>query len=252
MLNEILPQVLFGFGLVFTRIGMMVMVMPVLGENTIPIRIRFTIAFLVSLVVYPVVSGGLPPLPGEPLMLVVLLGAEVVIGIFIGGAARLIMSTLNFAGTVIAFQSSMSVAQGFDPTQNSQGAVLGLFLTILGVVLIFATNLHHLLLGAMVSSFDMFPAGQFPDTGDFAKLATDIIAEAFILGMQIAAPFVAYGLIFYLGVGLLSRLMPQLQVFFIAMPLNIILSFLILMLVIGAGMTWFLDHFEETMMLFAS
>lgn len=250
MLDTFLPQVLFGFGLVFTRIGVMVMAMPILGETTIPVRVRFTLAFLIALSLYPVVAGGLPAIPANPFGLVTVLGAEVLIGVFIGGAAHLVMSTLHLAGSIIAFQGGLALAQGFDPTQGTQSAIMGTFLNLLGITLIFATGLHHVLLAAMVASFQQFPAGEFPAAGDFAALATDIIAAAFTLAVQIAAPFLVYGLIFYLGVGLLSRLMPQLQVFFIAMPLNIMLSFLILMLVIGTGMTWFLGHFEEIMMTF--
>ena len=250
MLGDFLPQVMFGYALVMTRVSAMIMVVPVLGETAIPVRIRFSLAFLISLAAYPMLADTLPQLPGPPLQLAYALFVEVAIGVFIGGAARLIMSALHVAGTTIAFQSGLAVAQGFDPTQGSQGAMMGTFLTIIATVLIFVTNLHHLLLAAIINSFNQFPPGQLPSISTFADLAVDIMAEAFLLALQIAAPFLVYGLVFYIGLGLLARLMPQLQVFFIAMPLNIMFSFVIFLMVIGVGMTWFLDHFRTVMMTF--
>ena len=250
MLGQLLPEVLFGYMLVITRIAALVMVVPVLGEAAISPRIRFSLAFLIALVVYPVVQSTLPTAAASPLGLAGQMAIEMVTGLFIGGCARLVMSAINVAGTVIAFQSGLAVAQGFDPTQGSQGTLVSTFLILIATVLIFIANLHHLLIAAIVHSFQQFPAGQVPDVGNFAELAVNIMAEAFLLAVQIAAPFLVYGLVFYMGLGLLARLMPQLQVFFIAMPLNIMLSFIIFSMVVGVGMTWFLDHFETTMIVF--
>jgi len=250
MLGELLPQVVFGYLLVMTRIASLILVVPVLGETAISPRIRFAMAFLIALVVYPVVAGTLPAIATSPFGLAYQILVEVLVGLFIGGCARLVMSAINVAGTIIAFQSGLAVAQGFDPTQGSQSAIIGTFLMSMATVLIFVTNLHHLLLAAIVHSFQQFPAGQIPSIGDFSDLAVNIMGASFKLAVQISAPFLVYGLVFYMGLGLLARLMPQLQVFFIAMPLNIMLSFLIFILVTGVGMTWFLDHFETIMMTF--
>ena len=80
-----------------------------------------------------------------------------------------------------------------------------------------------------------------------AELVTRIVAVSFDTAMQIAAPYIVVGLVFYLGLGLLARLMPQVQVFFIAIPLQIILSFLVMMLTFSAAMMWFMDRFDATM-----
>lgn len=245
-----LPEVLFGFALIFTRIGVMMLVAPVLGETVVPARIRFALGFVVALVVFPMVGDVLPAMPATPIGLTTMLVTEVLTGAFIGGAARLIMSAVHVAGSTIAFQGGLAVAQGFDPNLGTQSPMMGTFLNLLAITLIFATDLHHLLLAAMVNSFQQFPAGTLPMVADFAELATDIVAASFTLGVQIAAPFLAYGLVFYFGLGLIARLMPQLQVFFIAMPLNIFLSFVILLVSIGAGMSWFLTHFEDVMSIF--
>ncbi len=245
MLGQILPQEAFGFILIFTRLGAMIMILPALGENTIPPRIRITLIGLFSLLIYSVVRETLPVMPASPFLLGGLIVREVLIGVMIGGTARLLMSALHVAGTVIAFQGGLAAAQSFDPNQGVQSALVSSFLSILGVTLIFATGLHHLLIGAMRNSYFIFPAGETLQVSDFATLVVDIVASSFKLGVQLSAPFIVYGLIFNIGLGIIARLMPQLPVFFIGMPVNILVGFIILMFVLSSVMGWYLMYFED-------
>lgn len=247
MLNQFLPAEIFGFLLVFSRLGTMLMLLPALGEQAVPRRVRLTIGLAVSFAIFSVVRGTLPELPATPIALFLIIGSEIVVGIFVGASARLIMSGLHVAGTVIAFQSGLAAAQNFDPTQGNQSAIMGTFMILLGVVVVFTFDLHHLMLWAMRDSYSLFPAGDMPPAGEFAEVAANTVSRAFFLGIQIAAPFLVYGLVFNIGLGLLSRLMPQLQVFFVAMPLNILFSFAILSIVIAFAMNWFIDYFENSL-----
>ena len=157
------------------------------------------------------------------------------------------MSALQVAGTIIATQTGLAFAQTFDPSQNQQSAIIGTFLSLLGIVLVFETGLHHLIIGAITGSYTLLPpAGALP-VGDMAKLVTDIVAGAFALGLQLAAPFIVFGFLIYAALGVLSRLMPQLQVFFVAMPLNIMVGFVLLMLFVGAMAEMFLEYFGQQM-----
>jgi flagellar biosynthetic protein FliR len=88
-------------------------------------------------------------------------------------------------------------------------------------------------------------------TGDIAALMTRTIASAFRVGVQLSAPFLVFGLLFNLGLGVLSRMMPQMQVFFVGLPLSILLGFLILLMVIGTMMAVFLGHVEDVLHLLA-
>ena len=121
---------------------------------------------------------------------------------------------------------------------------------MLGITLIFATDLHYLLIGAIRDSYILFRPGAGLPVADATQMAIETFAGTFRVGIQISAPFIAFGLIFYLGLGVLSRLMPQIQIFFIAMPANILIGFLLLALVIGAIMAWFLEHVELSIMPF--
>jgi flagellar biosynthesis protein FliR len=172
------------------------------------------------------------------------------VGLLIGGTAKLIMASLHVSGSVIAFQTGLAVSQTFDPTQGIQAAIISSFLTLLGVVVIFASDMHLLILEAITNSYTLFPAGNYAPMGDFAQLAIRQVSASFALGVQIAAPFIVYGLVFYVGLGLIARLMPQLQVFFIAMPLNIFLGFVLMLFLISGILMWFLQAFQDGMMPF--
>lgn len=226
------------------------MLLPALGETAIPQRVRLVMALSVSFLIYISVRTILPPMPVSALALTILIFFEVFIGVLIGSAIKLLMSALHTAGTIIAMQSGLAMAQAFDPAQGGQSALMSTFLTLMAVVLIFITNMHHVMISAMYDSYILFPVGGDLQMNDFAEIVVNTVANSFLLGVQIASPFIVYGLIFNIGLGILARLMPQLQVFFIAMPLNIVAGFLILGIVLAAGMNWFLQNMESALSAF--
>ncbi len=245
MLPELLPAVIFSFFMVFARLGAAFMVLPGIGEAFISPRFRLAIALAMSLAIQPFVQETLPALPDGLLQTAMLLAGEIAIGLFMGITVKLAVTALHVAGTIMSFQSSLGFAQFFDPTQQTQSAVLSTFLSLFGLMVIFAGDLHLLMLRATFDSYTVFPPAALPPIDDFAALATRFVAESFALGVRIAAPFVVYALILYLGMGLMNRLMPQMQVFFIVMPLNIMLGLFVLMVTLGASLIWFADYFQS-------
>jgi flagellar biosynthetic protein FliR len=235
--------------LVFARTGAMVMLLPAIGDANVPSRVRLILALAISLALSPTVASAYPDTaPANVLALGLLIAKEITVGLLIGAIARIIVSALANAGTLIASQTGLSYAQTLDPTsQGQQGAVVGNFLSLLGTVLIFATNLHHLAIGAIVGSYHLIPPGTELPTGDMAELAIRITSGTFALGFQLAAPFLVFGFAVNAAFGILARMMPQLQVFFIAMPVNILVGFLVMALMLGSIMTVFLDFFAGQM-----
>lgn len=224
--------------------GSMIMLLPALGESGVPQRIRLVLALSISFLMYVLVRAQVPTIPDSPYMIAILIFSEILIGIMIGTSIRLLLSAVHTAGTIIAMQSGLAMAQAFDPVQGAQSAIMGTFMTLMAVTLIFVTNLHHLMIGAMHDSYTLFPIGGEFMIADFSELIVDTVARSFLLGVQMASPLIVYGLVFNMGLGILARLMPQLQVFFIAMPLNIMMGFIILGAVISGTMVWFLEHME--------
>jgi flagellar biosynthetic protein FliR len=233
--------------LVFARLGAAIMVLPGFGELTIPARIRLGFALALSVVLFPLVATAIPAAPASLYGLAVLLIGEILIGIAIGLIARLLVSSLQVAGTIIGFNTGLGSAQLFDPNAGQQGAITGAFLTTLGVTVLFTTNMHHLMIMALADSYTMFAPGAAIPVGDFSEMASRLVAQSFRIGFQIALPIVIVGTIIYVAMGLMARLMPQIQVFFIALPVQILVGFTILAITLGAGMMMFLDAFESAL-----
>ncbi len=244
--QEFLVQQVFVFLAIFARLGSMIMVFPAFSSSYVPTRVRLVFALAVAFLVMPLVLDSFPAIPETSMSAAFFVGAEALLGLTIGVIVRLVLSALQVAGTLIAFQTSLAMAQNFDPSQGVQGALVGSFLSLLGVVLIFVLDLHHMLLAAMRDSYFLFPPGKALPFTDILELGVNTVAQSFALGVKLALPFMAVGLIFYLAIGALSKLMPQVQIFFVAIPANIVLGFLILMLLISAMMMWFAEGFEAT------
>lgn len=223
------------------------MVMPGIGEVFVPTRVRLFVALIVSYVLYPIISPKLPEIPDSGIAISMLVAAEIITGVMIGGLARLLQSVMHIAGMIMAFLSSLAAAQLFDATQGSQGSVFGNFLTIMAIVLFFASDLHHLMLSGMAGSYDLFLPGKMIPMGDFSVLASTMLSKAFIVGFQIAAPQILVGLTMYLAAGVMGRLMPAMQVFFILVPIQILVSFYVLMVTLSVGMMVYLNHFTDSL-----
>ena len=231
--------------LLFARIGAVLMLAPGFGESAIPVRFRLTIAFLATIALAPPLVNTVPPQPdtlGGVISLVVL---ELLIGGILGAVARIFMSAMAVAGQAIAMQTGLGFAMQLDPTVGQQGALLGAFLSLLAVVLVFSFGIHHWMLEAAADSYGLFPIGTFPLIGDTAQYAVTALAESFRLGIQIAAPAIAFALIFNLALGLVNRLIPQIQIFFVALPSSILLGLTIVALGMGAGMISWLEGFDN-------
>lgn len=248
MLGIVLSDEIFAFALVFVRIGAALMLLPSFGEASIPARARLHFALGFTLIVAPLLSTSLPPLPAAPLELFVVILGEAVVGLFLGASARIMMSALHVTGMIFAFQSSLAAAQMFDPNQSSQTSVTGNFLTFVVVLVILSSDLHHLLLTGLVDSYAVFPAGGGWPAADGAEAIARLVAKTFRIGLQIAAPVLVAGFLLYLGAGLLNRLMPQMMVFFVLLPIQIMLAFAILMLSLPAIVYVFISFFDETWM----
>lgn len=246
-----LPTLAAAFMLCFSRIGTMIMLLPGLGEMSVPMRVRLTVALVLTAVLLPIHQRAYALDLRELGPVVLLLGQEVLVGVILGMVARLTVSALQVAGAVIAQQMGLGFVTAVDPSQGQQGVIVGNFLSVLGITLIFATDLHFLVIAALNDSYAIFKPGEIPPMGDVANLFSNTIAGAFRVGVQLSAPFLVFGLLFNLGLGVLSRLMPQMQVFFVGMPLSILVGFLILFLVIGAIMTTFLSYTENVLRILA-
>jgi flagellar biosynthetic protein FliR len=247
VLERLLTAEVFSLLLVFARTGTALMLLPGFGENYVSARFRLLLALAFAIVVAPVVAPHLPPLPDSPVILSLLVGGEVGIGIFIGTVGRIMVVTLETAGSLVSFQVGLASAAIFNPLISDQGQLLSVLITIVGMVLLFQTDMHHLMLRAIVDSYTLFVPGALPPIGDFTETITKLVARSFLIALQMTAPFLVVMTMMYIALGLIARLMPQLQIFFLALPLQITLGFLILVLTFSTIMLLFLNSFADVM-----
>ncbi len=252
MLEQFLITELFAYLLIFSRVGAGIMLLPGIGEVYVPARIRLLLALSLALLLMPPLTEGMPPVPDQPIALLVIVFTEVLTGLFLGALARMMISAMHTAGTVIATQSGLAAAMMLDVTQTSQSTPVTNLLAVTAVTLLFAMNLHHVLLGGLAQSYELFPAGQLPMLPDFAEHAARTVSRAFAVAIQIASPHIVIGTILYLAAGVLSRLMPTMQIFFILMAPQMLISFFILMITLSGMMLWYMNYLETTFGMFVS
>ena len=243
-MNFLIPEMATAFMLTFARVGTLVMLMPGIGEQMIPVRVRLGAALLLTLVLFPL-TRTLLPAGGTPDAIIAVLIGEIAVGLVLGLAVRMVVGALQTAGNIVAQQLGLAFAMTVDPAMGGQQAAIGNFLTLLGITLIFAADLHHLAIMAIRDSYSFLPPAGVTEVGDAAMLAIRAVGRGFALAVQIAAPFIAFGILFNIGLGVLSRLMPQLQVFFLAMPATILIGMLLLLVALGVMMGVFLEDLAQ-------
>jgi len=237
-------------GLVFARVGAMVMLMPGIGDNSVPPRIRLSFALLMALILTPLVQNSVGPVPSSVGGLAGQVIHEILIGLMIGAVLRLFFTALSTAGEIISMQTTLSFAQTTNPSMEQSSSAVATFLSMLGLTLIMATDLHHLFIGAIVKSYDIFPFSRAVPVEDAATLAVRTVADSFSLGVQLAAPVIVFSLVFNLAVGLVGRVMPAFQIFFVASPLSVILGLSLLALSLGGiAMVW-TERYRDLLMIF--
>jgi flagellar biosynthesis protein FliR len=247
MLGELLTLNTFQLMLVFARVGGAVMLLPGVGELAIPARVRLGFALALSVIVMPVVASGLPQAPKEPLVLLLLLGGEVLLGIAVGTMARIMISAVQVSGSIVAYHAGMSTATMFDPTAGQQGAMIGTFLATLAVTLLFVTGLHHMLIAGIVDSYTALPPGGELPIGDLTETVTRIVGLSFRLGLELAMPTVIVAVLLLTAMGLMSRLMPQVQIFFVALPVQVVVGLIIVAFTLSTVMLVFLNRFQDVL-----
>jgi flagellar biosynthetic protein FliR len=246
-LPQFLPAEIFVFLAVFTRLGAAFVVIPVFGEAVIPQRMKLMMALAITLIVVPIVRQTLPPMPDAPGQLIAFLFTESIIGFFLGGMARLLVTTLDLVGTIISFQIGLSSATIFNPALQSSGTLPSVLLSLGGLIAILETNLHHMLLEGVVDSYTLFKPTDALPVGDLSDTTARFVATSFKVGIQLAMPFIVLALLFNFALGLISRLMPTLQIFFVSVPAQLAGGMLIMIVAMSAMLTGFLAYFHDTL-----
>lgn len=245
MLEEIANNTLFGYGLIFCRFGSALLFLPGLGESYVSARARLALTILMAILFYPILSSQFPPMPAEPIEMSIVLAYEILVGLFLGLLIRILQTVMHVAGMKIAFMSGLSTAMLFDTNQSTQGSVIGGFLSVAAITLIFTSELHHVMIKAIFNTYNLIKVADYSKLDGFTEISIGFISETFLTAFKIAAPTVVIGLLLYLSAGLMSRLMPSMQVFFVLIPIQVGIVLLFMGLSVTAILMIYLNFIED-------
>jgi flagellar biosynthetic protein FliR len=240
-----LPFWAFGFVLLLARTGCACMLLPGIGEVELPATIRAGFAVTLTVVLLPVVAPLIPPAPDDVWRCAAMVAAEIVTGLWLGWLTRLLLLALPIAGQIIASVMGQTNVLQPDPALGPQTAVLSSLMAMAGTVLVLATGLHVLPFMALAGSYDLIPPGTLLPAADTADQVTRALADAFALALRLASPFVLASLVWQAGLGVLSKLVPQLHVFFAAMPGEILAGIVLLGLLATTMLAVWQDYVQS-------
>lgn len=229
-----LPALVFQAALLFCRLGAAVMLLPGLGESEVPATIRLSLGLLLTLLLLPLLAPGLPAVPEAPGEVLRVLTLELLAGLWLGGLARGLVLALAQAGQVMGSMIGLTTPLQGDPELGAQSTPLGRGFGFAATVLVLATGLYAWPLSALVGSYAVLPAGAPFPAGAAADAVAAMVAESFSLALRLAAPFILAGVLFNAGMGLIARVAPQIQIFVVAAPAQIVGGLGLLLLLLPA------------------
>jgi flagellar biosynthetic protein FliR len=246
-LDTYLSGHIFAFLLIFARIGCVLMLFPGISESYVAPRLRMLLALSLSFLLLGPLLPRFPAKPPEAMAdLMRMLGSEVLIGLFFGTILRLIVGALEDAGAIIALQTGLSNATILNPALASQSPLASALLSITGVTLVFVTGLDHFLLRSLAALYDLFPVGGTIVIGDMTQFVTQTLSSSFNIGIQMATPFLVMGLLMFIALGMIQRLLPQVQLFLVVLPLQIWGGIGLIAVTLAGIMTVWLHYCDTT------
>jgi flagellar biosynthetic protein FliR len=222
-MNQLTADQIQTFLLAFVRVLAIISLLPVFGSRAVPAQAKAGLSFLIAVVLYPFVSME----PGGEALLSIptfVLGVvkEIAVGIVIGFAASLLFAAVQFAGRLIDTQMGFALVQVIDPFTETSVTTTGQLFTLLFSILFLLLNGHYFMLLAIRESFEVIPLfGVTLPSGSLASLFVEMTGEIFVLAVKLAAPVFVVLVLTSLALGVVARTVPQMNVFFVGLPLRI-------------------------------
>lgn len=200
---------------------------PIIGDRSVPARVKIALAIACAILVVPTLSDAptSPPFSGDGLMLLV---QQVLVGVAIGLGMRFVFAAVELAGDMIGMQMGLSFATFIDPQNSTQTPIVGSFLGIIAALILLALNGHLLMIAALIDSFHMVPISAQPELALSVGRIVALGGEIFRIGLHLSLPVLATLLVLNLAMGVLSRAAPQLNIFAVGFPLTILAGLFLL------------------------
>lgn len=231
---DLLQNHIAAFLLMMTRISGLCIIAPFFGSQNIPVRLRVGLTFIMAMLLFPVIDQKFPvdELPPTMLGYMISVIGELFVGWLIGMVAYIVIVAINMAGKIMDMQVGFAMVNVMDPTTNQQNALIGSFLYNLCIIIFLVVNGHHMLLGALVGSFESIPMGGVGMSMDLSRLMIDFTNGIFLTGMKVALPVTFAILMINVALGVLARTMPQMNIFVIGIPMHLMIGVFVLMMLV--------------------
>ncbi|MHB2147782.1 flagellar biosynthetic protein FliR [Calditrichota bacterium LG25] len=207
--------------LVFSRLSAMLATMPLFAFSTVNVRVRILLAFILTLIIAPILSQQMSYQPTAFLQMALDIMREVLIGLMVGYGAQIIFEAIMIAGTYVGFQLGLAIMNVIDPTSQENMPIIGNFWVMVVLMLLIVTNTHHFLIESLFLNFKVIK----PASAVFHAAAGQTFIRSgsmmFDLAIRFAAPLMIFILLFDVAISFMARVMPQMNIFFVSLPLKI-------------------------------
>ena len=232
------------FLLVFLRISVILFLLPIFGSVSLPPVWKAGFSLLLALFLSQVLPDRPVVIPSG-LAMVLILGAEVVLGLALGLSVRIILASFQVAGQFIGFQMGFSIVNVIDPQSGTQSSIMAQFSYILGILIFLILNGHHYLLQALLRSFELVPPGGFSPSSSTYEKIFKLSSLMFLVAIKIAAPVMTALLLTTAALGLVSKTVPQINILIVGFPLNIGIGLLLFGISMGTLVPYFSRLLEQ-------
>ena len=222
-LNISLPQVQT-FLLIFLRVGAILLTAPIFNSRNIPVLFKVGLCFAVSLILFPILNLQNLPVRFELIPLVIGVISEVLIGVIIGLSVRMLFVGIQLAGQLVGFQMGLAMANIIDPATSEQVPLLAQLNNLIALLIFLAINAHYWFLRALVESFRLVPPFEFQFTHSLMEQLMFLAGNIFVIAVKVGAPLIVVLFLMSVAFGLAARTVPQMNIFFVAMPLKILVG----------------------------
>jgi flagellar biosynthetic protein FliR len=217
------------FILVLLRVSAIIVTIPVISDTSVPVQIKAALSILITLIIFPLVLQSIPqPANYQVLILMYRMAGEVMIGVIIGFAARLVFAGIQMAGDMIGFQMGLSVANIIDPMTSQQVSIIAELQYLMAMLVFLAVDAHHIFFSAIIQSYSILNPLTFHFSGQLMQSIFEFSQEMFVIAVKLGAPLMAVMLFTNVGLGIIARTVPQMNIFIVGFPLQIAIGLIFL------------------------
>ncbi len=233
----------YGVLLIFIRVAAILFSVPVMDSAAIPIVFKAGLALAVSTLLLPVVGVAINLGQVSLLTFAIGIASEVAIGVTIGISVKLLFTGIQLAGQIAGYQMGFAVANVVDPSTSLQIPILAQFYNLTAMLVFLAVDAHHMFFAALVDSYAVIPPLSLPMGSQLVGFIMKLAADMFVVAIKVGAPLIAVMLMVSAGLGLVARTVPQIHIFIVAMPVQIIIGLATIVVVMPYLTAYLIDLF---------